>query len=1199
MKNWLKVLFAVMLVVTCAIACVSCNNNSSNSGNNNGGNNSGTIGGNNGGSTGDQDTVNPPEKPPVTDFVENAYQIKFHYSYTAMVVNENDRTEYKQADVEVDTIYVPYDEADEGWTEALLAQKDELSWNGYKFDAWYPAWDENSGTGWNYNVKPQVPVGDPYDFSSPITGDIHLYAYKGDRAGDNINWDVTLEYATDASEIATVPENSVKVELVNVSWCDEITKNAVKTVKLGAFAVDKTTGWTKALTDDKDLITYDGYTLIWYSAWDYTTMTPVGETYNFDTAPTEDMTLYCMLGAHDDDAEDTEVTLVSGVLNLVGSGAMFDFKDANSIDIPWYDYIENITEVVIGDGITHIGKNSFSNFSSLKSIDFGADVTVIGENAFYECDNSAFRTLRLPATVTTISKYAFAKTRLAEVIFAEGLKFIGEYAFSGSYEIKSIVVPESLETVQTAAFYSGSKGKEHNLSKIYYLGANAQDFKNKKAKSNEGSESAKGFISTDNESFVDHASVYAYVDIKNSAEKDTFGLYWYYYNVDDVLYPAQYCYALKYYVGASKTPVFVDYVPVSPKEIDVEVQKVDENGEPVFDANGAPVMEIVKETVFDTATGVPVFEGLLLQSNVDNVNKLMKAEKLVDENQNTICDLGYGFVEITLSKQPVDFTTELLINGDKSYTCERAKYASSGGVHNGILGGGIIWSLDDSTGTLTVKKSENLDDSNVMWDFYTSSDAQSLWYGNGIKVPNIKTIIIEDGIKNIGEFVFSGTGIKEIFIPESVNTISKNAFVNCSSLLSIYYMGETLPEGSSELNIASANLYAKTTTAIDTDGSYWMQNANNDILAWSLNNGELFVGGDDEMLDFGKASDAPWYGAKDSITSVKVASNIVSLSKYFVSGYTNVTKISLPAVLKKIPQSAFENTAIVNQMSKYEKGMLVIDGHLIKVDPARRNTPEFVITATVYGYVNGSIRDNGELIRSSIINIADGAFSRCDKIENLVVANTVKYINAEALKGTNLKKIFVDNSKESWAVTAADVDCGRISTYYKGDYRVNTETGEYTPKNGVCNHVFDDDGWKIVTNATCLEKGLKERSCIFEDCDFKETLEIPQDPNGHTLVEAVIDATCESNKLNIKKCTNCVENKDGVEIKCDFYEKVSEVEGTQLSHEYGEVVDDLYLVPGSESNPTYYKSCVNGCGERHESETFKPAATDPEEVPAA
>lgn len=1094
MKNWLKVLIAVMLVLTCMFTYVACNNNPAGGNNNDAGNNQ-TPGGDTGNNDvgGDDNT----EEEPSDEFEipEDAWRVKFVYSYTAQIVNDNDRTQNKKESVTVETIYV--DQVNDGWTAELLAKKDAITFHGYKFTEWYTEWDSEA--------KPQAPKGDPYTFTGAIDKDITLYAVKGDKAGDNIVWDVAYNYETDAAIAPdNVDEGSVLVKFVNVKKNGNVTE----TVALSTMAVDTTAGWTDEVKAKVNEIRYDGYA---FTAWSDAD----GAAYDFTAAPAEDMVLYGTLAETADvNAEATQKSIVSAILKFTGSGAMYDYFEANEIDVPWDSHKGAITDIVLDDGITKIGMNAFANFKAIKNIDFGESLVTIGEQAFYKCTSKSFRTLRLPETVKSIEKNAFAFTELKELVLNDGLESIADYAFNGSKNIKSVVVPASLKLVGTAAFNSGTQGKRSALAKVYYNGDEA------------------GFagieVRGDNEDFSMIAAKYYYKEKTDSADVVD-GLFWYFYESEGVMYPAQYSYALKYKVASLATPIFIDYVPIVAKMETVNVQAKDENGEllfnddgtpvyvqakdengaPLFNTDGTPVYVTEEVQAYDEETGNPIFEGKVTAENMANRDVLQAGGVLKDEKGNVLCDLGYGFLKF----EGATIAEGTEITDDREITCVRAVW---GTPSTGILGGGITWSLESNTVTVNPGTAET--DTNEMWDIRKTGDAGSIWYKDGVgAVSRVKNIVINEGVKYIGSYVFYGTGIQEVVIPESVEKIHTDAFASTASLFAIYYMGDNIDEceGLADLKTPFGTVYAKVDAPTGEEGAYWME-IDGKKIAWELKAGTLSIGGDDNMIDFAVASDAPWYAAKDKITALKIATNIVSLGENMVSCYQNLVSIQLPINLRDIPESALEGTGIVNNTPAYPYGVLVIDGHLIKVDAARRNVEFFAIT-------------------TDVANIADGAFSRCDNIKSIFVPSTVLNINPDAFDDSTLTNIYYEGARSNWEKLAKDFNYSLIRMSYSGQYLVTD--GVYAPKAGeaFCNHVYGNAlGHEPVStvHATCLQDGYNEYACIF-DATHTTKVTIPKDPNAHAWDEGTLS---EDGTYVEHKCTNSYvvgEGDEAVTMYCD------------------------------------------------------------------
>lgn len=108
-----------------------------------------------------------------------------------------------------------------------------------------------------------------------------------------------------------------------------------------------------------------------------------------------------------------------GVLTITGKGEMYDYSYT-----PWsYD---DLTRVIIGNGVTTIGKNAFVGRSSLTSVTIPNSVTTIGSGAFSECID------------------------LQKVNIGNSVKYIGEYAFDYCTNITQIsseaVVPPTCES---------------------------------------------------------------------------------------------------------------------------------------------------------------------------------------------------------------------------------------------------------------------------------------------------------------------------------------------------------------------------------------------------------------------------------------------------------------------------------------------------------------------------------------------------------------------------------------------------------------------------------------------------------------------------------------------------------------------------------------------------------------------------------
>ncbi len=123
-------------------------------------------------------------------------------------------------------------------------------------------------------------------------------------------------------------------------------------------------------------------------------------------------------------------------LTIKGSGAMSDYDWGTT---PWYDYREQITTVMIDDGVTSIGDKAFSDCSGLTSVTIGNSLTSIGEYAFQGC--SGLTSVTIPNSVTSIGRYAFSYcSGLTSVTIPNSVTSIGDNPFDGCSGLTSVIV---------------------------------------------------------------------------------------------------------------------------------------------------------------------------------------------------------------------------------------------------------------------------------------------------------------------------------------------------------------------------------------------------------------------------------------------------------------------------------------------------------------------------------------------------------------------------------------------------------------------------------------------------------------------------------------------------------------------------------------------------------------------------------------
>lgn len=127
--------------------------------------------------------------------------------------------------------------------------------------------------------------------------------------------------------------------------------------------------------------------------------------------------------------------------------------DDGSTELPDKDALnekKKLKKVVFPDSLTSIPRAFCRSVSALEEVKLPANLKIISNASFSECTN--LKTIDLPDTVTEIGAFAFANcTSLKDFTIPDGIKSIGEEAFYNS-GITSLVVPESVETIDKLAF---------------------------------------------------------------------------------------------------------------------------------------------------------------------------------------------------------------------------------------------------------------------------------------------------------------------------------------------------------------------------------------------------------------------------------------------------------------------------------------------------------------------------------------------------------------------------------------------------------------------------------------------------------------------------------------------------------------------------------------------------------------------------
>ncbi len=115
-----------------------------------------------------------------------------------------------------------------------------------------------------------------------------------------------------------------------------------------------------------------------------------------------------------------------------------------------------------GSNLRMIGDNAFNGTTSLTSVIFTGPIQYVGSSAF---SGSGVRTVDFGslATFTGVSEYAFASSRLENVVLPDTVQRVEEGAFSG-FAGESFVCPDRLSYIGAKAFYKANAMKNFTFA---------------------------------------------------------------------------------------------------------------------------------------------------------------------------------------------------------------------------------------------------------------------------------------------------------------------------------------------------------------------------------------------------------------------------------------------------------------------------------------------------------------------------------------------------------------------------------------------------------------------------------------------------------------------------------------------------------------------------------------------------------------
>ena len=584
--------------------------------------------------------------------------------------------------------------------------------------------------------------------------------------------------------------------------------------------------------------------------------------------------------------------LMAGQEEMFGEGPMDNYDSYNTP--PWEMRKLEIQELVVEAGVTTIGSYAFMGCSNLSSMTLPEGIEEIGDYAFSECNfngdiilpdgleridnyvfsSCTFNRIVIPDTVTEFGDCIIWNSYGKECILPKNIKEI-PYGCCGYSHITKVTIPEGVETIKDSALaYSCSE-----LTDVYFSGTKAQAQAIKIGSSNlpfgaatwhcsdgtqQGVGATEGICGSSMQWSFDGAAL----SVSGDGEMSTF----------DTLNPAPWT-AYKdviSQINISEGVTSVSDNAYSDMPMLTEVQlpeSVETIGSYAF-ANDVcltslTVPEKVTEIPDHMLSGCSALTTLVLPSGIEEIGAYALSDCF------SLQDVYFDGTEEQAKLLPIGEGNEYLVRAHWHYRVDS----------EGNLETAVYWSLSGTT--LRIYGEGRMPD-----------------YSTGFSVPwfasqeLITSVIVENGVQNIGDYLFYGcTNLTSVELPASLTAIGNNAFGSCTALANISIPGSVVSIGAYAFSGCS---HLTEISLPDTKISFGIGVFSNCAALKQI------------TLPGSLTSIPESFMSTSGIESITIPEHVTTIGSHAFENSGSLSAVTFPVSVTQINSNAFANTAVAD-----------------------------------------------------------------------------------------------------------------------------------------------------------------------------------------------------------------------------------------------------------------------------------------------